>query len=443
MAWPANMTTIEVTGKFINYPDGVPATGSVAFVNTQWLRSPGVDTFVPPFSAEAVLDGTGYFSIELPATDDPDWTPLGWQYSVMINVAGKQLSGSLTLAYDGPLTVDLSDVMGSGVPAAGETYMPLSLRGAPGGVASLDGTGAVPLSQIPTLPISAVEDLDTQLSGKQPAGEYLVAEDITNLVSSETLTETAGDLVSKVTATPQAVASDLTVNGTLKVGTSGTLLIGADTNLYRVGADKLATDDALDVGGALRTYAGLQVDGAVSGAGFNVLARRPGAMRSGSRYAPVFMNYAPATIALNEIRHVPIDFYSACTIVELAVEVTAAITNARVRIIVSASDDNGRPAGDHLYVSGQLVASAVGKVGTGVIALAIPGPGRYFFAAHPQIAVPTMRSIAQVPAMFEQATMATYVRCCYSQYGVSGVPVTVGPISVDAGDAPRVECLIG
>jgi hypothetical protein len=554
--FPSSLKTVTLAESFVSVPDGTPSKGTVQIVSDVWMQGPTADPIVRPVSLKLTLDDTGSFSVALPVHDDPEWSPQGWAYTVTLNIDGKKLTGTFQLNKNMSGTISLSSVLNQVIVSPVSAYLPLSALGAPGGAAQLNGLGL--------LPIEDVDDLQNQLDGKQNAGDYLTSDDISNLVSDESLNEGLSDKVSKTGTGPQTVASDLTVNGVLKVGSSVTLLIGADVNLYRADVNKLATDDALDVGGALRTYGNLQVDGtitnsalttalgakadlvggviptaqipavalvqylgtaanqaamlakvgqpgdwvnrtdlgtswqitgndptqlsnwtqllyptapvtSVSGrtgavtltssdvglgnanntsdaakpvstaqqAALDLKMTRPGAMRSGSRYAPVFTTFAPATVALNEIRHVPIDFHSACTITELACEVTAAVASAKVRLLVAASNANGRPSGNFLYVSAQLDASTVGKVGSGVISLSIPSAGRYFFAALPQGVLPTLRSLGQVPAMFEQVSMATYNRCCYSEYGVTGTPVTVGTLSIDAGDAPRVECLIG
>ena len=684
--FPEGMILVPVTGTVEGVPDGLSV--EARFTCDRWLVGPTDDAIVPPFTVVAQAQA-GAFVAELPATNDPVWGP-AWQYRVVLRYGNKKVTGSLTVPYDEPAGFDIADRLNldqDPVPA-GVAYMPLSLRGAPGGVPSLDEDGVVPLDQLPPLsassaawtditgkpstfppsahthPIGDISDLQVQLDGKQPAGTYLVPADISNLISSETLTESLADkadLVGGVLASSQIPAiavtdyrgasanqaamlakvgqkgdwtirtdlgtawiitgADPTVLGgwtelaypaspvqSVAGKTGAVTLVKADVGLGNVDntsdANKpvstaqqaalnlkantasLATvatsgdyNDLLNkpaggsgggaavsfvraqitsgdvvpgaqaswtpmtgltlaipaaagdqltismsallnqtssdffelvvvVGGSIVRYSSTNssspsaanegdpsiypLSGAAirattaswnfvatagdisggnvtfalafrgSGSGkafastnypFRWWARNdragavgstiPGIMRSGSRYAPVFTTFAPPTVVLNEIRHVPIDFYSACTITELACEVTAAVTNAMVRLLVSKAGSNGRPSGNYLYVSPQLVASAVGKVGTGAISVSIAQPGRYFFAALPQVAVPTLRSIGQVPAMYEQASMATYNRCCYSEYGVSGAPVTVGGLSIDAGDAPRVECLIG
>jgi hypothetical protein len=72
-------------------------------------------------------------------------------------------------------------------------------------------------------------------------------------------------LAGKVNDTGDTISGQLTVDGILKVGTSVTLEIGADTNLYRAGANVLATDDALNIGGNLLVYGGADFQGSVTG----------------------------------------------------------------------------------------------------------------------------------------------------------------------------------
>lgn len=81
--------------------------------------------------------------------------------------------------------------------------------------------------------------------------------------------------------------NDLVVSGTTALlsnaTVSGELDIGTDTNLYRVAANNLATDDAFTVGGTLHTYSNSQVDGDLRvggslGVGNAAAATTPGAV---------------------------------------------------------------------------------------------------------------------------------------------------------------------
>jgi len=75
-------------------------------------------------------------------------------------------------------------------------------------------------------------------------------------VTYATLTALTAGLAEKLDTDGGTVSGNLSVLGELR--------LGADTNLYRVGANRLATDDGLDVGGNLKTYSDLDVDGQIT-----------------------------------------------------------------------------------------------------------------------------------------------------------------------------------
>jgi hypothetical protein len=79
---------------------------------------------------------------------------------------------------------------------------------------------------------------------------------------------TVAQLNTKLDKAGGTVTGDLAVQGVLRVPDSATIEVGADTNLYRAGANKLGTDDALDVGGDLRTFGTFVASGSVRSAGF-------------------------------------------------------------------------------------------------------------------------------------------------------------------------------
>jgi hypothetical protein len=143
MAFPASLATKTVTGTFQIYPAGAPGVGSAVFSNSNWLFSTGDDTIIAPFEAQATLDGAGEFTIDLPATDDPQWTPQGWSYGVTITVSGSTLSGSLEVPHDHVGEIDISDHFTPEAPSAGASYILITQKGIAGGVAALDADGDV------------------------------------------------------------------------------------------------------------------------------------------------------------------------------------------------------------------------------------------------------------------------------------------------------------
>jgi hypothetical protein len=148
MAFPAGMTLITVTGRAVTIDDA--PVEAVLFTCDRWLTGPAADTIVAPFKIHATPDLDGDFTVQLPATNDPAWTPQGWSYDVRITRGAKHVWGALTVPYDGG-TFDLADRVNLDDVAAldVDTYVTLAMRGTANGVAALDGTGKVPAAQLP------------------------------------------------------------------------------------------------------------------------------------------------------------------------------------------------------------------------------------------------------------------------------------------------------
>lgn len=125
MPFPAGLTLVTVHGAFDVPPSG-GAAGVVRFTSPAALRGPGDNAIVPPFQLAATLDADGEFEIELPATNDPDWSPTGWAYAVTATIAGHPIAGTLQLDYQTP-AVELADLLQiNGTATAGVTYATLA-----------------------------------------------------------------------------------------------------------------------------------------------------------------------------------------------------------------------------------------------------------------------------------------------------------------------------
>ncbi len=86
MPLPLNITMVTVEGTYVDM-SGAPLSGTVTFVaSVSRLRNPDGDVVVTDFPFTVILDGTGSFSVQLPATDDPDWVPSPWSYKVTENL---------------------------------------------------------------------------------------------------------------------------------------------------------------------------------------------------------------------------------------------------------------------------------------------------------------------------------------------------------------------
>jgi hypothetical protein len=169
MPFPVSMTQVHVTGSMDQFPSGAsPAEASITYECPYWLIGPTDGSIVPPFDVVATPDSEGVFTSLLPTGDDPDWNAVGvagdWPYVVTLRADGKRLKATAIVPGGGG-DVQLSDILDfDGVLTPGETYLPRSLRGAPGGVASLDLSGRLPANQLP--------------AGMDPVNLLLMDEDI-------------------------------------------------------------------------------------------------------------------------------------------------------------------------------------------------------------------------------------------------------------------------
>lgn len=215
MAYPPSLTTITVRGKFLNWRTQEPSTGTVRFETDHPLFGPTDDLIIEAINEKVTLDAEGEFSLVLPSNTDPQWTPVGYPIKVTITVGGNTIVGTLNLPHTGPTTVALADVLNVAAVQPGVFYLLAALKGAPNGVAELDGDGKVPVSQIPSLGaggpvewddiqnvpaefppaahvhlIADITALQAALDGKQAAGSYAALvhthaqADITGLVDA-------------------------------------------------------------------------------------------------------------------------------------------------------------------------------------------------------------------------------------------------------------------
>ena len=141
MAFPDGLTLITVSGHFDVAAEG-DAYGQIEFYGRYPLVGPDDDSILAPF-AIAVALVAGDFEVQLPATNDPAWTPQDWAYAVRATAGGSSIRGTLQLDYQ-TATVDLDDLIQiDGTAEPGHTYLALSQRSIAGGVAGLDADGDV------------------------------------------------------------------------------------------------------------------------------------------------------------------------------------------------------------------------------------------------------------------------------------------------------------
>jgi hypothetical protein len=149
MSYPASLTTRTVKGRFVTYPDGMPATGSVRFVLNDYMQGPTDDAFIAPFDVTLTLDRNGEFSVVLPATNDPQWTGSSFKVVITTN-KNNPIRTTMAVPYNDTADIDLADVLNLPAPIPGQAYILAATRGVANGVATLGSDGKVPSSQLPT-----------------------------------------------------------------------------------------------------------------------------------------------------------------------------------------------------------------------------------------------------------------------------------------------------
>lgn len=137
--YPSGLTTKVVTGS-------VDPGTSVRFRIPKWLVGPVDDMVYAPRDLVPVVDASGAFTIALPATDDPEWTP--FQYRVYLKDSGGL---STEGAMDVPLVAssyNLADLLILEQPEASTLVDYLDVSDIGSRVAGLVD-GAVPSAQLP------------------------------------------------------------------------------------------------------------------------------------------------------------------------------------------------------------------------------------------------------------------------------------------------------
>lgn len=125
MAFPADLALVTVNVQF-DLPTTGGAAGTVTFTARWPLLGPSAGSIVPPFGRTILLDANGAGTVILPATNDPQWTPVDWAYEVTARVGGRSVYGSLQLDHATPSVqlADLLQISGSATP--GVTYATLA-----------------------------------------------------------------------------------------------------------------------------------------------------------------------------------------------------------------------------------------------------------------------------------------------------------------------------
>jgi hypothetical protein len=142
--------TITVQGTFVK-SDGTPETGSLEFYSKVYVMESAGETAMVPSVTKVDLDPLGQVHVELPATDDPAWSPNNWTYTLVLRLSGDFSSKEVVIPYNSPGAILPVSQLVPTYPTGNVSgnYIPLTAKGSPNGVATLDGTGKIPSAQLP------------------------------------------------------------------------------------------------------------------------------------------------------------------------------------------------------------------------------------------------------------------------------------------------------
>ena len=139
MSFPSSLTLVTVSIQV----DEPPSGGGDGFFEFKCPYALLGETIVPPFTRTVALNSSGAATIPLPATDDPQWSPAGWAYTVTGKLGGEIVTGTLTLPHGSPTATLAARLQVDGAAAGGVSYILTSQRSVAGGVAGLDVDGDV------------------------------------------------------------------------------------------------------------------------------------------------------------------------------------------------------------------------------------------------------------------------------------------------------------
>jgi len=173
-ALPAEFNTVQVYGTYVNL-DGTPAVGYLTFEASPVILRAGLSKdLIVPVVLQVNLDGSGYFSINLPATDDPDINPGDWTYKVTEGFGSRRVYNIAVHVAQAP-SVNIFDLAPMEI-ASGTFYLqgetgpqgPPGADGAPGapGTNGTDGAPGAPGQGVP------VGGTSGQVLSKNSATDY-------------------------------------------------------------------------------------------------------------------------------------------------------------------------------------------------------------------------------------------------------------------------------
>lgn len=273
MAIPANLTTITVTGTYVD-PAGNAIAGTVSFTAPADICDAAGPGVIPPVPNTQTLSA-GSFSVVLVCTDNAALSPTGWAYTYTetFTALGYSKTYSIPLPHTLGSTVDISALIPtSTVPTPAPNVY---------GVLAQANTWTALNTFTNSVAISGSANGELTVTGTA-TGQQLIAAVGADSTTIGYQSRVSTDSINRFT---------LGVDGAMHWGPGGST--ARDTDLYRGGVGQLNTDGAMyiagaaTVAGALTASTNLAVGGAGSyGGGAGVLsllnaATPPGSAPSG------------------------------------------------------------------------------------------------------------------------------------------------------------------
>lgn len=175
-------TLITVKGQFLRV-DGTPEVGTLEFQSKVYTLYSHASKAIVPSRIRTALDSQGNFEIIVPATNDPDWAPVGWTYTLVIKLKEDYSIYEVSVPYDAD-NAELS--LGELIPVQGSTGI------VPGNFAPLVHThaaeqivnGTIALARLPVgTTASTVARGDHTHEGQGSSGPVDI-EDVTGLTAA-------------------------------------------------------------------------------------------------------------------------------------------------------------------------------------------------------------------------------------------------------------------
>src|SRR3954469_4349513 len=85
----------------------------------------GPDVILPGTEYSAVVAADGTFSLQVPGSNDPQWTPANWTYEVYVRGPNLNWRQNVQTPYDQG-SLNFSSILPALTPSEGEAYAPLN-----------------------------------------------------------------------------------------------------------------------------------------------------------------------------------------------------------------------------------------------------------------------------------------------------------------------------